>query len=500
MKSLKITIFIVCLTTFFSCKKDFLNVDPIDRYVYYNYLENEGQVEQAVVGCYRKVFPIVNNYLWQFGDFLSDNTSFYYNPTDRGGAATEQIEEFVATADNTGFNGMYQESFEGVQRSNYVLQGLIDVKYASDSVKNIREGEALFFRAWHYFNLVRLYGDQPIIKKVITDPAESRTQVRTPVAQVYTDLIIPDVQSAISKLPKTVPTAQKGRLTRGAALMLLAKVYMTQKRFAEAVPLLEEIKTLGYALRPNYIENFDPAKKNGSESIYELQAADNTGYNFSFGGTFTPWGTGTAIWPGGSGSRGGLNQPTKDLDNAYAANDTFRKNTVIGRYIKPASGTTPADTILYMKKFIYWDANLRANPCNFPVYRYADALLMLAECQNEAGFPNAQAFANLNEVRRRAKVADRTQGNANPALAINSQADFRLAIEKERQLELAGEAHRWFDLLRTGRAEEVMKAHGVREKAAKATVDRSAYNTIRLLLPIPFREIQQFGYSQNPGW
>jgi starch-binding outer membrane protein, SusD/RagB family len=500
MKSFKIFFLLTGLIIAIGCEKDYLDVDPIDRYVYYNYLENEGQVEQALVGCYRKSFPIVNNYLWQFGDLISDNTSFYYNPTDRGGASLEQVDEFVSTADNSAYNGMYQESFEGIQRANYVLQGLENVKYVSDSVKNMRVGEAQFFRAWHYFNLVQLYGDQPIIKKVITNPNESRVQERSPVVDVYSQIVVPDALSAIEKLPKTVATTQKGRLTKGAALMLLSKVYMTQKKFTEAIPLLEQIKTLGYSLRTNYVENFDPTKKNGSESIYEIQAGDNSGYSFGFGGSWAPWGSGSVVWPGGSNSRGGMNQPTKDLDLAYDNNDTLRKNTTIGRYIKPGVGTNPADTILYMKKFLYWDATLRGNQCNFPIYRYADALLMLAECQNETGFPNAQAFANLNEVRKRANVGLKTQGNPKPELAINNQSEFRLAIEKERQLELAGEGHRWFDLIRTGRAEEVLMSHGTREKLIKKTLDKSAYSKIRLILPIPFREIQQFGFAQNPGW
>jgi starch-binding outer membrane protein, SusD/RagB family len=493
MKSIKIYMFLLITLSVFGCK-NYLDTDPIDRYVYYNYLETEKQVEDVVVGCYRKAFPIANNYIWFYGDYMSDNSTFSYNPTDRGGLAGEQVDEFVATVDNGTFTGAYKESYEGVQRSNYALQGLKDVKYTSDSLKSIREGEALFFRAWHYFNLVRLYGDQPIIKSVITNVNEGSLG-RQPVEQVYNELIVPDAQAAISKLPKTVPATQKGRLTKGAALMLLAKAYMAQKKYADAIPLLEEIKTLGYALNVKYADNFDPTKKNSIESIYEIQSDPSLSLSFGFGGSWTPWGTARGIWPNGAGSRGGLNQPTSDLEKAYEINDTIRKNVTIGRYGKAAN-----DTVLYMKKFIIWDENLKGNPCNYPIYRYADALLMLAECQNQANFPNPQAFANLNAVRKRAGIADKTQGNANPALAINNQADFRLAIEKERQVELASEGHRWFDLVRTGKADEVMKAHGTREKALKTTVDRNAYTTIRLLLPLPLKEVQQFGYKQNPGW
>lgn len=488
------------LVSLAGCRKEYLNVDPIDRYVYYNFPQNESQVEQAVVACYRQVFPVINGPLWTFGELLSDNTSFRYNPTDRGGTATEQVDEFVASSDNGTFNGLYQESYQGIERSNYVLQNLQAVPFADPATKDVREAEVRFLRAWHYFNLVRIYGDVPLITDVLLEPdANIATKYpRRPVADIYSQIILPDAQFALSKLPKTVPAAQKGRLTEGAARMLLGEIQMTLKRFADAAATLQPILGLGYSLNANYADNFDPAKKNGPESIWEIQADPALSYAFGFMGSWTPWGTGTTIWPGGANSRGGLNQPTNDLFSAYDAGTPDRadkrRDVVIG------STGTGANRILYLKKFAYWDAVNRASPVNFPVYRYADALLLLAEALNEASFPNTQAFTLLNQVRTRAGLPAKTQTNAVPALAVASQAAFRLAIEQERQLELAGENHRWFDLVRTDRAVPVMTAHGVREKALKSTVDRNAYTNIRILQAIPFREVQQFGYTQNPGW
>jgi starch-binding outer membrane protein, SusD/RagB family len=478
-----------------SCKDDYLDVDPIDRYVYYNFPQNESQVEQAVVGGYRTMFDITNTHLWIWGDFLSDNTSFRYNPTDRGGFAIEQLEEFVATSDNGNFNGFYQDSYRSIQRMNYMLQSLPQIAFVVPANKEVKEAEGRFIRAWHYFNLIRVYGNVPIIKEIVTEPdANIVTRFpRRPVADVYSEIIIPDVEYAVSKLPKTTTAAQKGRLTQGAALMLLAKVQMTQKNFAAAATNLQQILGLGYSLNADYVNNFDPTKKNGTESILEIQADPVLNLSFGFMGQWTPWGTGTTIWPGGSNSRGGLNQPTADLNTAYDAADK-RKSVVIG------STGTGTNTILFMKKFLYWDVATKANLTNFPLYRYSDALLMLAECLNEAAYPNAQAFTYLNQVRTRAGLANKTQTNTNKALEVASQADFRLAIEQERRLELAGEGHRWFDLVRTGRADAVMKAHGEAEKRLKTTVDRAGYTNIRTLLAFPNREIQQFGYPQTSGW
>jgi starch-binding outer membrane protein, SusD/RagB family len=478
------------------CKKNFLDLDPVDRYTYYNFPENESQIEQAVAGAYKKLYGIYNNDLWIWGEMLSDNTSFRFNPNDRGGVRIEEIDEFVGLSDNPNFGGLYQESFDGVQRSNYILQNIDGIKFASDSVKSIRKAEARFFRAWHYFNLVRIYGDVPVITKVETDPLiagnPAATYPRKPVAEVYSTIIEADAMFAIDNLPVTVPASQKGRLTKAAARMLMAKALMTQKKFADAITHLQPLTT-GFSLNPVYANNFNPATKNGVESIFEVQADPLLGYSFTFMNSWTPWGTGTTIWPGGSNSRGGLNQPTTSLNNAYETNDN-RKAVVIG------STGTGANTILFMRKFLYWDAVQRANTCNFPVYRYADVLLMYAECLNEAGFPNAQAFTFLNSVRTRAGLPNKTQNNVLPALTVNDQAAFRLAIEQERRVELAGECHRWFDLVRNDRAVAVMTAHGAQEKTIKTTLNLNAYANIRTLMAIPFRETSQFGYPQNTGW
>jgi starch-binding outer membrane protein, SusD/RagB family len=496
MRTIHYILLFISLVAVVSCKKDFLNLDPVTSYSYYNFPTDESQVEQAVVAGYRQVFSVTNNYVWVFGDFMSDNTSFRYNPTDRGGLATEQIDEFVASANEGNIGGMYRESYEGVQRSNYVLQNLEKIPFASDSVKRIREAETKFFRAFHYFNLVRLYGDIPIVTQVLEkpDPNTVTNFPRRPIQEVYDQVIIPDATAALNSLPSTVPAAQRGRLVKAAARMLLAKVYMTQKRWSDALTQLNALS--GFSLNPVYANNFNPATKFGVESIFEIQTfpqATPTAYSFSFMPSWTPWGTGTRIWPAGSNSRGGLNQPTADLNASYETNDA-RKAVTIG-----VDGTG-ASAILFMRKFLYYDPATRLNPVNWQVYRYADALLMQAECLNEQSFPSTQAFAALNAVRVRAGLPAKTQNNANPNLAVNSQAAFRLAIEKERQAELAGEGHRWFDLLRTDRLIPVMTAHGTREKALKSTLDPNAYASVKTLLAIPFREVQQFGYPQNSGW
>jgi starch-binding outer membrane protein, SusD/RagB family len=496
MKYLKIYIVSLTFLGLFGCGDDFHYLEPVDRYVYSNFAKNQAQVEQAVVACYQQSAPIVSNYLWFFGDYLSDNTSYYYNVSDRGASEREFVDEFLAEARSGQYSGMYLPSFTGVARANYVLESIEPITFTTEELKSRRTAEARFFRAWHYFNLVRVYGDVPILTRVVTDSRESYSLTREPVDKIYQDIIVPDATFAVDKLPAQATGKDAGRITKGAAIMLLAKALMTQKKFAEAKPFLEEIKKLGYSLNPIYIDNFNPSKKNGVESIYELQSGV-IGYNIGLMGTFAPHGSLKAVWGGGAGSTGGANQPTNDLIAAYETLDTARKNTVVGIWKKSATENIP-----YMAKFNYWDAALSGNASNFPIYRYADALLMLAECQNEVGELD-NALVNLNLVRTRAKIPSKTRGNANPAYAVNNQAEMRLAVEKERQVELAGEGHRWFDLVRTGRAEQVMKEHGAREKAIplKATyILPAAYTNIRTLMPFPDREIREFGFPQTPGW
>jgi starch-binding outer membrane protein, SusD/RagB family len=490
MKPIYIFILAFTITIFVNgCKKEKTFLDPVNNYSYYNFPENESQVGQAVVSIYEHARSMHANNMWQFGEYLSDNTSFRYNPNDRGGLTVEQLDEFVALSDNGNINNMWAESYQGIARANYALQNIDAINFRDPVTKTTRSAEAKFWRAWYYFNLVRLFGDVPLVTKVIIDPSEGPTYKRESVDKIYEELILPDAIAAVEGLPANIAVADKGRLSKGAGIMLLAKAYMTLKRWGEATSVLNQMTPLGYSLNTAYVDNFDPTKKNGRESILEMQSDAAQNITFGFYGSWTPWGTGTSIYPGGSNSRGGLNQPTKSLVNGYEANDN-RKAVTIGTF----------NNIDFLKKFLYWDLATRTNPVNFTVYRYADALLMHAESLNEQGFPNAQAFSMLNLVRQRAGLPAKSQGNSSAVLAVNSQEAFRLAVENERRFELAGENHRWFDLLRTNRAVDVMKAHGIAEKALKTTVTAQGYTEIRTLLAIPLRQVQLFGYPQNPGW
>jgi hypothetical protein len=190
---------------------------------------------------------------------------------------------------------------------------------------------------------------------------------------------------------------------------------------------------------------------------------------------------------------------------AYEPGDK-RKDISVSLGYEDNSGNFVA--VPYINKWIIYSpaTTINQNPCNMPIYRYADVLLMLAEALNEAGYQaNGEAFTLLNSIRQRAGLADLTAAQA------PDQAAFRLAIEKERRVELAFEGHRWFDLLRTGRALEVMRAFGVIEKNDPSTERPSQWpfspnafdiQPYMLLYPVPYTERikNPSVIIQNPGY
>jgi tetratricopeptide (TPR) repeat protein len=444
-------------------------------------------VDQAVAAVYSVNRGLINSVHWRIGENRSDNTSFQYNPADRGGIPNEEIDEFLMNSSNGLLSSYWNQCYSGISRANFILANIDAVDYADETVKDSRRGEVLFLRSWFYFNLVRIFGDVPYVTTAGTSPEvifADEFLTREAVAQVYSN-ILADVQQAIDLLPEAGNT-QSGRATVGAALMLKAKMHMALQEYEEAVPLLESIRELGYSLQQDYASIFAPNNKNNSESIFEIQYSFALGQGSNFVSRFVPFNSGNDILgsSGPAGSRAGQNQPTQDLIDLYdPADERFQHNI---SFYDTGSKLEP-----WMSKYDFGFEDDGVQDINLPMFRYADALLMLAECRNEAFGFDQTSIALLNQIRLRAGVAPKFVGDVQ---------ELREAIATERRLELAFENHRWFDLVRTGRAVEVMTAHGEAQKAEKVTVTPEAYTNIRTLLGIPLREIEEFGFEQNPGW
>jgi hypothetical protein len=483
------------------CKKDFLNQVPESSLTNANFWKTESDLKQGVNGAYSSLRGLGTFSFWLFGEMRSDNTTFQYNAPQRGQENREQVDQFLANSANTLLQDFWRDTYTSIFRCNDVLDH-VDGITMSATAKVQAIGEVKFLRAFHYFNLVRQFGGVPLRLEVTKAPADAPSKGRATAEAVYNQ-IITDLNDAASGLPDATSysAADKGRVSKGSANALLGEVYMTQKKFAEALTALR--KVTGYSLMPTYESIFKIANKNNVESVFEIQyyAAAGTNLSSNFMYQFAPFNSGTAVTqdPGTNLSfTSGWNTPTTDLIASYEAGD-LRKGVSLAEGF---TGTSGYVAVPYIKKYNEGFVQPGQTNVNFPVIRYADVMLMIAECLNEQSFtPNGEAFTLLNAIRTRAGLPPKTSGNVVAALNVSTQASFREAIYQERKVELAFENHRWYDLVRTGKAVEVMNAHGQREIAkAPAQYPSGAYvlTPNKILLPIPQREVTLDNLTQNP--
>lgn len=474
------------------CKKNYLNLQNPDALTSENFFKTPAQFQQAINGAYAPLQDLYNGSFWAMGEMRSDNTSYEYDDQDRSGTNKEEIDEFRELNNSDIVYAFFSDCYVGVGRCNTILNRLPAAKIDT-AVGGPVAGQAYFLRAFNYFNLVRMFGDIPLVTAE-TQTAKDAFSVahRTAAANVYAQ-IEQDGLAAIARLPVqyTSPTdpqdlADKGRVTKGTAETMMAEVYMTEHKFDKAIPLLQDIIASGaYSLNANYADNYGLANENGPESIFEIQYIEGAnGLSSDFVDIFCPWDvyddsvTGYEILNGASN---GWNIPTQDMLNAYEPGDKREAASLNDTYISNEYGYLVPYIIKYNSK----GAVQFQTGNNFPVYRYSDVYLMLSEALNEQGYQaGGDAFHYLNLVRERAGLADKTSVN------VPDQASFRTAIYHERQVEFAFENHRWFDLLRTGQATAVMQAHAAREKQMKASyINSAAYDDIRLLYQYPLNEL-----------
>ncbi|KAA9347150.1 RagB/SusD family nutrient uptake outer membrane protein [Larkinella humicola] len=485
-----------CLAQF-SCKDDMLVTTDPTRIGTDLFYKNETQLLQALNGVYGQLQTITGS-AYIFQEFPSDNTTLDFNPLDRGGAAGWEAFEFSTVNQGNGeIANVWNQYYSMMYNINYALEKM-EGSTVDAAVKGPIEGQLKFIRAYGYFNMVQYFGDVVLVTKTLANPDPAFDLTRSPQAEVWAQ-VEKDLKEAVALLPATYPANQLGRVTKGAALSLLGKSYLTQKKYADAVTTLKQVT--GYTLNPLYADNFNPAKKNGPESIFEIQyqGGNDLGEQSNFAYLFAPRLSAGAVTGFANTTPSGRNIPTNDMIAAYETGDLRKDVSLKTSYT--LNGTVVP--IPYIIKFTYPHTITGRTDNNWPVLRYADVLLMLAESINEATGPSAEAFDYLNQVRKRAGLAAKT--------GLDKVA-LRDAIMKERRVELAFENHRWFDLRRTKTPAELtafMNAYGAKEKA-KPTVDRGgiAFNALDYVytdneyyLPIPAPQILiSSKLTQNPGY
>lgn len=426
------------LTATTSCD-DFLTEDLKGDYSSANVMTTETQAQEVVNGIYNAAAYSIN--LWKFGDIASDDAVKGGNPGDQ--ADLGYIEDFTALADNGVLSDFWQNTYETIARANILIDGMSGKSFDK---RDRFIGEAKFLRAYSYFQLVNIFGEVPL--KLV--PPTSGSSVLTglsSVEEIYAQ-IERDLKDATS-LPVSYSDVDAGRVTCGAAWALLAKAQLYQKKYSEALSSIEKVKETGVYHLDDFANLFKLGNGNSPEAIFAIRflSDQNPGVGNSLNQWFAPQAENGYYF----------NNPTADWVNSFTekqtdGSDDARIDLSIGRDGKDWFNGDVFDQSWSTTGYLVRKHNQPLDEVEkgrkgdgglaYIYLRYADVLLMEAECQNELGNPGL-AEAPLNEVRGRAGLAPVTG---------KLQSNMRDIIRLERRHELAFEFHRFFDLMRYGKA------------------------------------------------
>lgn len=558
---MKKTLFIssvLCLAVASSCSDKFLDVQP-KAALAVTTLQNKVGVNSLLIGAYslldgwatpegayRSYQAGADN--WVYGSVASDDA---YKGTNAGDQPPiSLIEQGLIQSDNVYFRGKWRGMYDGIARTNDVLQTLAVANDVTDAERVQITAEARFLRGHYHFELKKMYNMVPYIDEKIYNPNDLES-TKIPNNEDIWPKIVADLKAAYDVLP--TKQSQVGRPTKWAAAATLAKAYLFQKKHAEAKPLLEAIVASGqYRLMPNYHDNFRAATNNNAESVFEVQYSVNDGAsggeNGNIGSTLNyPYGG------GGVTTCCGFFQPSQNLVNAFKTNanglplmDTFnngdltsdqgiesdkpftpyagpvdpRLDWTVGRrgvqyldwgvhpgknYVRDQAyggPYSPKKHVMYRSDVgtNTFAGNPRLNANNYRMIRYSHVLLWLAEIETEIGDLD-KARAYVNQIRKRAANPDGFVKNPDGKPAANytiseytsawgTKEEARKAVQFEQRLEFAMEGHRRFDLVRWGIAAPTLNAYYAAESKK-----RSYLNGVQFVekkheyFPIPIQEI-----------
>lgn len=441
--------------------EDELTIFPEDSLSEPTFFKTAEDFQQAVNGAYVPLRQINNQAKPYLAEMHSDNTYFARNTAFGATEQQEDIADFAIPSDNGITSNRWVEEqyvldYQIIARANQILATIDDADFDGASKTNLK-GQALFLRAYAYFELVRFFESVPLHLVPVTGREDAALPL-SPSEEIYAQ-IIADAQQAVQLLPPK-SEQEAGRVTSGAARTLLANAYIVQENWAEAETQLRAIvESNEYALMPDYADAFsgNTDNKNNMESIFEVQYKEGPeGLNGSFLYNFLPRPitaeevgeiTGTSNPQPLNGE--GNNIPTPDIIAAYEEGDLREEASI--QYVTASESFWRDGVYPIIKKYVEPHALHGNHGMNWPVYRYSEVLLFLAEALAEQG-QAGEAAIYLNQVRERAGLGEYT-------------GDLIDAIYRERRVELAFENKRWFDLVRTDRAIEVITAYGNRIKA-----------------------------------
>ncbi len=497
-----------------SCEKN-IDLYPQSNITTENFYQNANDIQTALNGSYNALrAPLLEE--WKLTELRSDNTIMYSSASKSApNRDLSDLDLFIPSTSHSAIYNYWIANYFNIRNVNNILNSL-NINYdptagklnvatstltITDAQKKALSSEAAFIRAYHYFNLVRLYGGVMLIDEPV-DPFEAIKINRSSTDDIYKFIIANltyAAENGSSLKYASIPPASLGKVNAWSAKALLAKVYLTLNRKADAIPLLNDIiANSGYGLVSTYADVFSITNEMNKEVMFAIRyKAGGIGQGSPFPNLFAPELSGVAVI---NGDGSGQNAPCAELNSAYNVLDN-RNAVSIGVYGKALNN-------LYPKKMISQVSLLGDAENDWIVIRYADVLLMLAEAQGNS----AASLALINQTRARAGLPALT------ATAVNTTAIFEKELANERRLEFTFENMRWFDILRynttmpSQNAVATIKANF----SAMWTIHYSKYPTPpslatiqgyvtdnKLLLPIPQREIDnntKLVIPQNPGY
>jgi tetratricopeptide (TPR) repeat protein len=472
-KNIRIALLLTAVAFILPSCKDFLEENPKDRIATSNAYSSEQDAVSAVNAIYAHLNSqsfdtfggVYHSSFWVTVGLASDEMV----NNQAGQTYLDQLTRFSHGPDNETIYDVWKQHYKAITLANIAIER-IPLIVMDETLKARLLNEAKFLRGLLYFDLVRMFGRIPLVLKEIESITPEVAEVDAIYAQIIKDL------TDAENLPP-VQADGRGRATKGAAKTLLAKVYLTQKDFDQALIKTQEVMDLGiYDLWDNYADIYKIQNRGLNEAIFSVGFGDA-------GGSITFWEVSqfhVRLLPAALVNAGitsntlGWQVPTSALAAAYEAGDERGPVTLFNSFNETVAGTPYNVTFdkYYFRK--YWDVTVpgefQAKESNqdFPLLRYADVLLMHAEALDGLG-QTPEALDFLNEVRDRAELDDLT--------GLNTE-QFKDALLNERRLEFAAEGHRWFDLVRAGKLETLVPL-------AKPTVTPGARH---YLFPIPQRE------------
>ena len=501
-----IAIIFVALLSFTSCKDSFFDLYPTDSMTAENYMNNIDEIETVLYAAYSATTGNFANAIVYIGDLPTDN-AFDYKLNNSTAHIT--LHESNVDSQNSVISGLWYSCYQIINRCCMVTEAIDNLGLNSSKATDIY-GQAEFLRAYAYYVMVRVWGDVPLVKEDIKNYMDVFEYGRTASSEIYS-YIIQQLTDAAAKLPDFRTGSDKGKVTAIAANAILGDVYLTQGDYATAKGYFKKIidkEGSNLKLLDDIASIYDSNNVNNEEIIFAIQYAHNqTPSQANYLGRAALGNIqGIFIDPKHEGKSQiyGVNilMMTHELEAKFEAGDK-RHDLVYMDCVSPDYGCAIPMTLKYFDYQNIEDGNQGNSPdcgCHTIISRYADIILKYAECLAQEG-SLSDAVTCLKKIRERAGL--------DTSVTLDKETVLQ-AVADERQLELCMEGHRWFDLVRTGKALDTMNKFYSRANAPAlhATIlqyeygDNTSIDSHELVYPLPYAQVElnKEKLPQNTGY